>query len=53
MKCFEGWNKRGLINQIGKVIGVKRGIFEIGSEMKYKCYRSLFYQDNYDPIRDL
>jgi hypothetical protein len=29
IKCFNGWNRRGLGNHIGKVLGLKNGIFRI------------------------
>jgi hypothetical protein len=51
MKCFDEWNKRDHINQIGKVIGVKGRIFEICSTSEYEYYRSMLYHGNYGSLR--
>jgi hypothetical protein len=29
IKYFNGWSKKGLNNQIGKIVGIKGGIFDL------------------------
>jgi hypothetical protein len=51
IKCFDGWNKRGLINHIGRVVGVKNGLFQINSNSYQNDFNSIFYYGSFKKLR--
>jgi hypothetical protein len=50
IKCFNGWNRRGLGNHIGKVLGLKNGIFRIYLNGEVEDLRSVWYHCDFDQI---
>ncbi|MDR2641139.1 MAG: hypothetical protein LBC61_07870, partial [Candidatus Peribacteria bacterium] len=42
MLCFNGWNKSGLMSQIGKMFGLKNGYFDFYTRNELSAYRSIF-----------
>jgi hypothetical protein len=39
-KCFNGWNKKGFSNHVGKIVGMKRALFNLYAEqnIEFKVY---------------
>jgi hypothetical protein len=50
MKCFNGLNRRGLGNHIGKVLGLKNGIFKIYTNGENELLRSVWYHGDIDQV---
>jgi hypothetical protein len=47
---FFGWNKRGIMNHIVKVAGLKNGIFKLYADTKREEFRSIWYHEMLDTI---
>jgi hypothetical protein len=45
-----GWNKRGLSNHIGKVIGMKGALFDIYAEYSIESLRSMWFNGEFESI---
>jgi hypothetical protein len=51
IKCFDGWNRRGLGNHIGKVLGLKNDIFRIYTNGENELLRSVWYHGDVNHIQ--
>jgi hypothetical protein len=40
--CFDGWNRRGLITHISRMMDLRSGLFDIYFDADYSPYRSVF-----------
>jgi hypothetical protein len=49
--CFDGWNRKGLINHISKMMGMKSGLFDIYVDTENDPYRSIFYYNEFRSIK--
>jgi hypothetical protein len=50
IKCFDGWNKRGLNNHIEKVLGLKNGIFKLYTSFYLDEFRSIMFHGTFHSI---
>jgi hypothetical protein len=50
MKCFNGWNKTGIMSQLGKMLGLKYGYFDFYTRNEVNTFRSIFYHKNFKMI---
>jgi hypothetical protein len=50
IRCFNGWNRRGLGNHIGKVLGLKNGIFKIYTNGEVEDLRSVWFHGDFDQV---
>jgi hypothetical protein len=50
IKCFKGWNRRGLGNHIGKVLDLKNGIFKIYTNGEVEDLRSVWFHGDFDQV---
>jgi hypothetical protein len=48
IKCFNGWNRRGLGNHVGKVLGLKNGIFRINTNGEIEDLRSVWNHGDFN-----
>jgi hypothetical protein len=51
MICFDGWNTKGLISHISKMMGMKSGQFDIYFDAESNPYRSIFYYNEFISIK--
>jgi hypothetical protein len=51
MTCFDGWNRRGLISYIGRMMGMKKCTFDIYVDSECSPYRSIFYYNEFNSIK--
>jgi hypothetical protein len=48
--CFNGWNRKGLGNHIGKVLGLKNSIFQIYTNGEIEVLMSVWFHGDFDQI---
>jgi hypothetical protein len=50
IRCFDGRNKRGYSNNIGKVLGFKNCVFKLYSYVELENFRSIWFHGSFDKV---